>query len=199
MIRVAPLLSFAAVLTSFTAHAQDGDGQSASPPQTIDILFDTVPPDETIEDCSPQQEDAAAISGEIVVCRRISGNEHRLYSKDEAERRYARETMDQGTIPAPDVAGAGIFRGPTTVSGLCFIPPCPPPPAYIIDFSELPEPPPGSDADRIARGLPPLGTRDQAPAASAQEPTSADEQETQATEGGANRSVSASPAVAPSD
>ena len=34
---------------------------------------------------------------------------------------------------------------------------CPPPPAIVVDFAALPDAPPGSDADRIARGLPPLG------------------------------------------
>ena len=32
-----------------------------------------------------------------------------------------------------------------------------PPPALIIDVEALPDAPAGSDADRIARGLPPLG------------------------------------------
>lgn len=43
-----------------------------------------------------------------------------------------------GPPPAPDVAGDGIFKGKATFSG-CMIPPCPPPPAYFIDFSKLPE------------------------------------------------------------
>ncbi|MDM7955372.1 hypothetical protein [Blastomonas sp.] len=43
-----------------------------------------------------------------------------------------------GPPPAPDVAGDGIFKGKATFSG-CMIPPCPPPPAYLIDFSKLPE------------------------------------------------------------
>ena len=32
-----------------------------------------------------------------------------------------------------------------------------PPPAYLIDFDELPETPPGSDAERAAQGLAPRG------------------------------------------
>ncbi|MFL0672022.1 MAG: hypothetical protein ACJLS3_11555, partial [Erythrobacter sp.] len=60
------------------------------------------------------------------------------------------------TIPAPDVAGPGIFRGPATIGGQCFIPPCPKDPALIIDVTAIPPPPAGSDAERVARGLAPV-------------------------------------------
>lgn len=43
-----------------------------------------------------------------------------------------------GPPPAPDVAGDGIFKGKATIGGLCLVPPCPPPAAYIVDFSKLP-------------------------------------------------------------
>lgn len=127
--------------------------QTSGPPQSIDIRVDTEPDGPEFEDCSDEQE-AASISGEIVVCRRKTGVENRLYDKESAERRHAERTM--GDMPL-DVGGPGIFKGPATVSGLCFFPPCPKQAAYMIDFSELPDTPPGSDADRIARGLPPLG------------------------------------------
>ena len=197
---IATLLCLASAAVPVCVAAQQDDAQTASPPQTIDILVDTAPQDETVENCSPQQEDAAAISGEIVVCRRITGNENRLYSKKEAEERYARETMNQGTIAAPDVAGAGIFRGPATMSGLCFVPPCPKPPAYMVDFSEIPEAPPGSDADRIARGLPPLGSREAMPL-DEDKPGELTVPETAAPadSGEVNPRESASPAEPPSD
>jgi len=122
-------------------------------------LYGPPPP---VEDCTEEQE-AAIISGEILVCRRIVDRAQYHYSsEDDAEARYARETMNKGDPRTPDVAGAGIFKGPATISGLCLIPPCPPPAAYIIDFKELPETPPGSDAERVGMGLAPLGN-DQTP------------------------------------
>lgn len=161
------IIAFISVWPASAGAQTVSSAQDSSAPVAIDIRVDTTPEDSQYEDCSPQQQDAAAISGEIVVCRRTTGSEHRLYSKEELQDRYARETMNQGLVAAPDVAGDGIFRGPATVSGLCFVPPCPKPPAYIIDFEDLPEPPAGSDADRIARGLPPLGSEKQTPPADA--------------------------------
>ena len=150
------LVAFSLALCSVPAAAGAQDNAPAAS-TVIDIRVDTTPPDEDeLRECTPREEDAAAISGEIVVCGRREGTEHRLYSADEARARHARETMYAGDPQAPDVAGAGIFRGPATVSGLCVIPPCPPPPAYMVDFSQIPETPPGSDADRIGRGLAPL-------------------------------------------
>lgn len=100
--------------------------------------------------------DAGIISGEILVCaRRRDDSEFR--TTQDSQKRYAEETAFAGDPQAPDVAGPGIFRGPATVSGQCFIPPCPPPKAIFIDVTALPEAPRGSDADRIGRGLPPVG------------------------------------------
>lgn len=130
-------------------------------PAPINLIV-TVPRGEVneaqVQECLDDDE-AATISGDIVVCRRIgdSGEQSFSGSREEARKRYARETAFAGDPQAPDVAGRGIFRGPATVSGQCLIPPCPPPPALLIDVEALPEAPEGSDADRIARGLPPLG------------------------------------------
>ena len=105
------------------------------------------------EDCE-EEADAGRIAGEIVVCRQLGEATDGSWDKEDFERRYAQRT--QGEQPV-NVAGGGIFSGPATVSGLCVIPPCPPEAALMIDVEALPQAPEGSDADRIARGLPPLG------------------------------------------
>lgn len=102
--------------------------------------------------------DVAENPDEIVVCAEIQDQEQfRIRTDREVEDDYARRTMNKGDPKAPDVSGPGIFKGPATIGGLCFIPPCPKEPAVIIDFDELPETPPGSDADRVGRGLAPRG------------------------------------------
>lgn len=105
------------------------------------------------EDCA-QEAEAGRVAGEIVVCRRLGEASDGSWDKEAWEQNYAQRT--QGEQPV-NVAGGGIFSGPATVSGLCVIPPCPPEAALMIDVEALPQAPEGSDADRIARGLPPLG------------------------------------------
>lgn len=133
------------------------DGATGSPPERIDI---TVPPPpamrSTEEECRRQRE-AAVISGEIVVCGSQGGGTNpRITSREEAQTRYAEATQGRGPVQLPEL---GIFRGPATVSGICIpgIFNCPKPPALFVDVRALPQAPPGSDADRIARGLPPQG------------------------------------------
>ena len=155
---ILPLLALATIRPAILSAQEETERADGSVEidilATVDDLYGPEPP---MEDCSDEQE-AAIVSGEIVVCRRKQDQrEFRTTGREAAQDRYAEETMNEGLLPTPDVAGGGIFRGPATVSGLCFIPPCPPPPALIIDVTALPKAPPGSDADRISRGLPPLG------------------------------------------
>ena len=156
-------LLLASATISGTARAQDSAYSGEHSATSEDVLADArelYGPPPPMEDCSDEQE-AAILSGEIIVCRRkVDQNRFLTLSDDEAQTRYAEETMNMGDPPPPDVAGPGIFKGPATVSGLCFIPPCPREPALIIDVTALPKAPPGSDADRIARGLPPLNQDD---------------------------------------
>lgn len=140
----------------------------AEPPAEIDILADPlagISTDEAtpaqIEECRRQQE-AAMLREEIVVCGTPDDqSEYRTVSRKDAQARYARETNTQGAFGAPDyapdVAGPGIFRGKPTIGGICMPLSCPRAMPRMIDLTALPEAPPGSDADRIARGLPPVG------------------------------------------
>lgn len=159
-IPLAILLCFAAM----PASAQDQnpvDGQ-ADGTVVIDILVPVPTTDEA--DASrqcPAPQDAAAAGPEIVVCGEPFDDSPYYYSgsADAAENRYAEETAFAGEMRPPDVAGPGIFTGPPTVSGLCgfIFNPCPPPQPLLIDVAALPSAPEGSDADRIAKGLEPLG------------------------------------------
>lgn len=148
-------------------------GQNAvtgSPPQRIDLTLPpaTLPVDE--EKCR-RLNDVGVVSGEIVVCGTRPGEDHRITSREAAQTRHAERTKGGST---PDVAGPGIFRGPATMSGLCVpgIFNCPKPPAVFVDVTALPHAPPGSDADRIARGLQPLGNDRAGEAAGASRPLS---------------------------
>jgi len=103
--------------------------------------------------CAPQNGD------EIVVCAEEEDQaQFRVKSSSELDP-TSEEAIDDGLPRAPDVGGPGIFKGKPTISGLCFIPPCPKDPAYIVDFAALPDTPEGSDADRVGKGLAPNGGR----------------------------------------
>lgn len=97
--------------------------------------------------CPPQQPGA-----EIVVCAvQQDQSQFRVESSGDLDPEGAGA---RGGVPrAPDV-GHRYPPGQVSVSG-CFIPPCPPPMPKIIDLKAIPEAPPGSDADRVARGLAP--------------------------------------------
>jgi len=112
-----------------------------------------------LEQRCEEETDAARVANEIIVCRDLGEGSDGVWSKAEWERRYAERT--QGPKPI-DVDGSGLHTPNgsrmtpiVTIRG-CYAPPCPPEAALLIDVGALPDAPPGSDADRIARGLPPL-------------------------------------------
>jgi hypothetical protein len=107
--------------------------------------------DAQVRECR-DDEDAGTISGEIVVCRRVvdTGENSLSGSREAAQRRYAEETALKGAPRAPEAFGI-----PDNGKGIGFGKP--PPVAITVDFAALPKAPAGSDADRLARGLPALG------------------------------------------
>jgi hypothetical protein len=137
----------------------------ASPPQQIDLTMPAPPPEPAgaavLKECEDRRE-AGVVAGEIVVCRELEGDPAQFYSgsREAWLKAYAERTQGANTIPAPDVAGPGIFQGPATIGGLCFIPPCPKEAALIIDVTAIPPPPAGSDAERVALGLAPVESDD---------------------------------------
>lgn len=103
-----------------------------------------------VQECE-ERADAGAISGEIVVCRQVGEDPDNVFSStEEARKRYAEATANKNAPPPPDVFGIPDNGKGISIGGV-------PPPALMIDVSALPKAPAGSDADRIARGLPPLG------------------------------------------
>lgn len=134
--------------------ATAGASQEASAPRDRINLMVTVPRGDVnqaqAKECVDRA-DASAISGEIVVCRQTGEDPANVYSNpEEARKRYAEATANKNAPPPPDVFGI-----PDNGKGIGFG--RPPPPALMIDVAALPKAPAGSDADRIARGLPPLG------------------------------------------
>ena len=123
-------------------------------PLRIDLTV-TVPRAEAnqaqLQECKDRAE-AGTISGEILVCRQV-GNRGKNYltgNRSETQKRYAQETAFKGSPRTPNVLGLPDNGGGIGIGGV-------PPKALIIDVEALPAAPAGSDADRIARGLPPLG------------------------------------------
>ena len=148
--------------TSATAAAPPGEAappaavQTASQPprERINVLV-TVPRGEVNQAQAQQCEDradAGAISGEIVVCRQVGddGSNALSGSRKDAQKRYAGETAFKNAPRAPEAFGIPDNGKGIGFGGV-------PPPALMIDVAALPKAPAGSDADRIARGLPPLG------------------------------------------
>ena len=142
-----------AVLVSAPLAAQDP--ASTEPAERIDLLAQArenaeslAEGDRVLEQCAP--EDVDVIAGTITVCRRLRDDTGEVWDQEAWQKDYARRTMGAGpvnTFGIPD-HGVVVARG-------CFIPPCPPPLAILIDVEALPEAPAESDADRVARGLPP--------------------------------------------
>lgn len=122
--------------------------------QFIDLSV-TVPrneSDQLLEEDCEEEADAARIANEIIVCRQLGEATDGSWNGEEWEKGYAQRTQGGSTPDTFGIANHGNAIGFGSV----------PPPALIIDVEALPTAPEGSDADRIARGLRPLG-RDSEP------------------------------------
>lgn len=97
--------------------------------------------------CPPEQ------AGVIVVCRRLEDPESQRVPGTIDQAIAAGAAVNDGLPRAPDLMG--IPDGGVSVGGGCFVPPCPPPAAIMIDLKALPEPPPGSDAASYGYQPPP--------------------------------------------
>ncbi len=174
-------LTMIAVLgCSIALQAQEGPADSASSAQAnegstasrttqredgseeIDIRLSTdelIGPPPPVENCTEEQE-AAIISGEIIVCRRVQDQRRfRTLDPEGALARFAEETAFRDDPRTPDFISDCHDQGwPAGCVRIGKVPE----PALIIDVGALPQAPAGSDADRISRGLPPLGQDDAA-------------------------------------
>ncbi len=146
-------LMLAVLCLSTPAIAQGGDpGPSAE--QALATAAERLGPPPPVEDCGDAN--LPTTENVIVVCRRrIDQSQFRIRSDGAAEDAYAEATKFANDPQAPELFG--IANHGAVAARSCFIPPCPPPLAIIIDVEALPQAPPGSDADRIARGLAPIG------------------------------------------
>ena len=148
---------------------QGEEAENAPQPEegklVIEILAEVEPEmsagEEIAYEACLAEQDSARLRGEIIVCRRRTEDdaEYSGFDKEKWERDYARRT--QG-VKTPNVAGAGGTIIMPSEGSLITVTVTqkfgePPEKALIIDVGALPEAPAGSDADRIARGLAPLG------------------------------------------
>lgn len=98
---------------------------------------------------SPQPRCGSGGPDEIVVCAPESSDQYRVPSTADSDpsSREARRRLNDGIPRAPQV-GTVIDCSTGGCIGFGSVPP----PAYIVDFSQIPEAPAGSDAERIAKG-----------------------------------------------
>lgn len=86
-------------------------------------------------------------SDEIVVCVDRGEDQQVERSAPDPRTLEGRRALDSGIPRAPQ-----FDRGSCRGQPACIIGGWAPPPVYYIDMTAIPEPPPGSDADKIAKG-----------------------------------------------
>ncbi len=138
----AALLCAILVGTAASATAQDQPGVTAE--QAIVREKEVFGPPAARPRCS-----GGSTADEIVVCAPENSDQFRVQSTAESDpnSRAAKRLLDDGIPRAPQV-GTVIDCSNGGCIGFGSVPP----PAYFIDYAALPEPPAGSDADRISKG-----------------------------------------------
>jgi hypothetical protein len=130
------LLALAAALAGSSAGAQVTAEQAVN---TAREVYGPALPSQSPEPCPEARPD------EIVVCREIVEDDRYRVRSSTDDAIEAGAVVDDGLPRAPDLGPQAL---PIVVARGCFIPPCPKPPAYMIDFASIPEAPRGSDAAR---------------------------------------------------
>lgn len=97
-----------------------------------------------VEHAEPETICPDSTDDEIVVCRQIDDPDQYRVPSD-TDRGVVKDAVPRAPDLEPKYGGVVVAKG-------CFIPPCPRPMPLMIDLKSIPEAPPGSDADRIARG-----------------------------------------------
>jgi hypothetical protein len=152
------LLLTASLLAPSPASAQEGATVTAE--EAVTAAEEAYgPPDARAKPACP----APKPGGEIVVCGQTEdSSKYRVKSSADLDPKAAKDIVprapDLYNLPQPAMLGVGITMGG------CFIPPCPAPMPLLIDLKAIPDAPPGSDADRVGRGLAPRGGPDPVPA-----------------------------------
>lgn len=148
--RVAVLAAFALLFGAAPVAAQQTGTGSAPVQGPAAPAGSTVQDDASVaqrllsgsqaERCRPMQRS----DGTIVVCGgKEASDKERIPLRDETD---GAKSTDTGVPRAPNVSGLrDCSRGCIGLGGV-------PPQMYYFDIKALPAPPPGSDADRIAKG-----------------------------------------------
>jgi len=137
------LLVLPVLVLAFPAHSQDStEGLDQKVAERMEMARQAYGvPDPRLR-CRPKPG-----SDEIVVC--IDRGE---------DQKVERNSPDPKTLEGRRALDGGIPRAPQFDRGSCrgqpgcIIGGWAPPPVYYVDLKAIPEPPPGSDADKIAKG-----------------------------------------------
>lgn len=129
------------VLAALPAATQAQDAAEGRAEELIERARDVwrVPPE--VDPCARQ-----AAEGEIVVCAVRDTARYRVPPSSVTDP-ASRASLRDGMPRAPQ-----LDRGSCKGQPGCIVGGWAPPPLHLIDLAAIPEPPPGSDADKVARG-----------------------------------------------